>query len=91
LQEEPFLLGLLFVLIYCVVTVLGLVVALIAWAGARAGIVVGALILLVGLANLVYTLLTSKRVKANRLFSTGPQGFSEIGRSTAIQWLNRRS
>jgi hypothetical protein len=58
LQEEPFLLGLLFVLIYCVVTVLGLVVALIAWAGARAGTVVGALILLVGVANLVYTLLT---------------------------------
>lgn len=58
LLEDPFLSGLVIALLVGAATLLGLVVALIAWGGSRAGAAIGALVIMVGVANLVYTLCT---------------------------------
>jgi hypothetical protein len=57
-HEFPYLLALWYCLMFVLLTVLGLAVALVGWGGGRAGLAVGALVLLAGAANLAYTLLT---------------------------------
>lgn len=58
LQEGPFILGLAYFVAFCAGTVLGLVVAAIGWGGARAGMIVGALVMLLGAAVLVDALVS---------------------------------
>jgi hypothetical protein len=58
MHEFPYLLALWYCLMFVLLTVLGLAVALVGWGGTRAGLAVGALVILAGAANLVYTLLT---------------------------------
>lgn len=56
--NDPGLFGLVQLLILYSVTLLGLVVAVVGWGGARAGMIVGAVLGLAGVASMVYTLLS---------------------------------